>query len=205
VVESSDREPANNEQATWPPVEALADVRWVDHPHPALLDEATLIAQCRMAQMRRGGPGGQHRNKVSTAIGLVHEPTGLTAEASESRDQSRNRRQAIMRLRLRLAVRVRTTLHSNAQTEAADSGLEARYRQLGNDRRLKVSTENEAFPAILTLVLDDLHRSGGQPSLIGPLWNASTTAAVSIVAAWPAALQEVNRWRDHHGRGALRR
>jgi hypothetical protein len=194
----------DGESAAWPSFDALADVHQVDPPHPAILPEETLTTQCRMSQLRRSGPGGQHRNKVSTAIQWLHEPTGITAEASESRDQNRNRREALLRLRIRLAIRLRSAMVAGEPSQTADSRSNE-LRELGNARRLKVSANNEDYSAILALVLDDLHRAGGQPSLVGPLWNASTTAVVSLVAVWPAALQEVNRWREHHGRGPLRR
>lgn len=186
--------------AVWPASETLPDVRAVAPPHPAVLPLEQLLTQCRMSQLRRSGPGGQHRNKVSTAVHWIHEPTGISAEANESRDQSRNRRQALARLRLRLAIRLRT---AGSQTQTAE--IEMTCRQRWSGRGLKIATTNDDFQAVLALVLDDLYRSGGQPSLVGPLWQSSTTAVVSFVASEPAALQEVNRWREHHGRRPLHR
>jgi len=197
-------EPPENDAAVWPDGDSLADVRRVVGTHPAILPTDELLTQCRMTQMRRGGPGGQHRNKVSTAIGWMHEPTGISAEASESRDQNRNRLEALKRLRLRLAIRLRGEVSAVGGSDGGDGRGEA-IRRLGVERRLKVSAHSDDYPAVLAMVLDDLHRAGGQPSLVGRLWQASTTAVVSLVADCPAALQEVNRWRAHHGRGPLRR
>ena len=47
---------------------------------------------------RSGGPGGQHVNKVSTAVTLRHRPSGLAVTAQDSRSQSMNRELARGRL-----------------------------------------------------------------------------------------------------------
>jgi protein subunit release factor B len=47
---------------------------------------------------RSSGPGGQHVNKVSTAVTVRHLPTGLSVTAQDSRSQSMNRHLAWSRL-----------------------------------------------------------------------------------------------------------
>ena len=81
----------------------------VPGPHPACLDDDALARQCRVTFGRGSGPGGQHRNKVETAAFMTHEPTGITATATERRSQSQNRHTARGRLRIKLAITVRTT------------------------------------------------------------------------------------------------
>ncbi len=47
---------------------------------------------------RSGGPGGQHVNKVSTAVTLRHLPSGLSVTVQDSRSQATNRKLARERL-----------------------------------------------------------------------------------------------------------
>ena len=51
---------------------------------------------------RSSGPGGQHVNKVSTAVTLVHRPSGISVTVQETRSQYRNRQLAMNRLITRI-------------------------------------------------------------------------------------------------------
>lgn len=75
--------------------------------HPACQDDQALLAQCALHKSRTTGPGGQHRNKVETAVNLHHLPSGVLAQASERRSVTDNKRVALRRLRLQLAMDVR--------------------------------------------------------------------------------------------------
>src|SRR5262245_42828913 len=78
-----------------------------EQPHPAALEVEQLLAECVSRRQRRSGPGGQHRNKVETAVVFTHQPTGIVGQASERRSQEANRTEAIRRLRINLALEVR--------------------------------------------------------------------------------------------------
>lgn len=70
-------------------------------------DRRTLERNVRITFYRASGPGGQHRNKVETAVRIYHPSSGITVRASDHRSQSRNRELAFERLIDRLNLRNR--------------------------------------------------------------------------------------------------
>ena len=48
--------------------------------------------------IRSSGPGGQHVNKVSSAIRAIHEPTGIQVVVMDTRSQHQNKKLATQRL-----------------------------------------------------------------------------------------------------------
>lgn len=129
-------------------------------PHPATLEDSELLTACEIRFTRRGGPGGQHRNKVETAVILRHRPTGLSAEAHELRSQSENRRVALSRLRFELAVH---------------------FRSGSSDRSIDVSTDNSTYSSTdsstkgSTVDLVDGSTVGQPkpvPRAVSPLWKS---------------------------------
>jgi hypothetical protein len=120
----------------------------VEAPHPATVDEDALLKDCDFTTGRVGGPGGQHRNRVDTAVWIKHVPTGVEAHATERRSQAQNRHMAIFRLRLKLACKVRTVTSRDGHKP---SELWCRRRQ---GEKLPVNPEHDDFPALLSEALD---------------------------------------------------
>ena len=53
---------------------------------------------CVFQATRGSGPGGQHRNKVATAIRCKHTDSGAVGYASDDKSQHRNKRKAFLRM-----------------------------------------------------------------------------------------------------------
>src|SRR5579872_7151490 len=87
------------------------------------LTDAQLLAQCDVDTYRASGPGGQKRNKTSSAVRLRHAPSGLIVIAEESRSQHENRARAVRRLRQALYLKTRDDL---SPAELAPARLAAR-------------------------------------------------------------------------------
>lgn len=69
----------------------------VDIPHTTFAEADVDIVACRT-----GGPGGQHRNKASTAVRATHRPSGIVVVVDAERQFSLNRRVALQLLRQRI-------------------------------------------------------------------------------------------------------
>ena len=92
-------------------------------------------ADIRMEVFRASGAGGQHVNKTSSAVRLIHEPTGIVAECQTERSQVQNREYAMRLLKSRIY-----EMEKKKQDEELAS---ERKSQVGaGDRSEKIRTYN---------------------------------------------------------------
>ena len=92
-------------------------------------------ADIKMEVFRSSGAGGQHINKTSSAVRLIHEPTGIVVECQTERSQFQNRDNAMKMLR--------TKLYEMKKKEQDSKISNARKSQVGSgDRSEKVRTYN---------------------------------------------------------------
>ncbi|MEN6457474.1 MAG: peptide chain release factor-like protein [Thermoguttaceae bacterium] len=165
--------------------------------HPAEIPPAELLAQCDIRFVRRSGPGGQHRNKVATAVVLRHRPTGVSAEASERRSQAENREVALGRLRINLALELRGSRNG----DAAPSAL-WRSRCMGG--QLRVAVAHEDFPALLAEALDVLAAKRFDQRAASEVLGCTSTQLVRLLQKEPRAMARLNVERERRGLPRLR-
>src|SRR5580704_9147515 len=109
------------------------------------LSDAQLLAQCEVDTYRASGPGGQKRNKTSSAVRLRHPPSGLLVIAEESRSQHENKARALRRLRQALYLKLREPL-SAAELTAERLAARADYGPARDvEGRLHLGTRDARF------------------------------------------------------------
>jgi protein subunit release factor B len=167
------------------------------HDHPSCVPIDRLLEDCEIRRSRASGPGGQHRNKVETAIHIHHRPTGISALATERRSQDENRRVAIQRLRIRLAVEHRTV--KSETVEPSDLWV-SRCRS----GRIQCNERHEDFPSILAEALNAVDAKRLDVRKAAAALGCSSSQLIRFLAKTPEAFEQLNNARLSCGLHKLR-
>ncbi len=165
-----------------------------ERDHPADLSPEQLLRECEVERTRRSGPGGQHRNKVETAVVLTHVPTNMRAEASERRSQQENLQVALSRLRVTLALAVRRPVP--APPEGIPSSL---WQSRCPRGRIAVNPQHADFPSLLAEALDVLAAADFDVAPAADVLRCTPSQLIKFLKLDPRALAEVNHIRQARG------
>lgn len=164
-------------------------------PRPWELPDDRLLAQCRFEAFVASGPGGQKRHKTNAAVRYVHLPTGIHAEATDSRSQRENRIHALRGLRLKLAVQLRREIDPVAYQPPA---WFAQYPGL------HMSPKNPLYPAAVAEVLDVLKTAHWEVGRAAVLLGLTTSALARFLSEDGTLWTTANRARAELGMKPLR-
>lgn len=170
-------------------------------PAAAYLDlcDEELLSQCEVDAYRASGPGGQKRNKTSSAIRLRHRPTGLAVTAEEDRSQHVNKARAIRRLRRAIALHIRGEI---VLCDYRPGPLVAEMARDGG--RISVSRRDPRYYRIIHEVLDVFSACGMSLGEAAIHTGVKTGRLVKLFQTDPKLWERVNQMRGSAGLKPLR-
>jgi hypothetical protein len=162
------------------------------------LTDDQLLAQCEVDTYRASGPGGQKRNKTSSAVRLRHVPSGLIVIAEESRSQHENKAKAQKRLRRALFLELRESICDDLlQHPDYASARDA-------DGRLSLRVKDPRFWPAAGVVLDVLVAVEARVADAAKLLGVSTANLIDFLQTDPKLWQAANQLRSRFGQKPLR-
>ena len=168
------------------------------------LTDPQLLAQCAVDTYRASGPGGQKRNKTSSAVRIRHPPSGLLVIAEESRSQHENRERALKRLRQALFLKIRDPLGAIQLTPEALAACPDYQVARDAQGRLDLGKRDPRFWPAVGVVLDVLHALEGRVSDAAAALGITTGNLLAFLQTSPKVWEQANHMRAHFGHKPLR-
>jgi hypothetical protein len=165
------------------------------------LSDPQLLAQCAVDTYRASGPGGQKRNKTSSAVRLRHLPTSLIVIAEESRSQHENRARALKRLRQALYLKLRESIAGDGMPEPwRDTVRSAFDRQ----DRLNLGIKDSRFWPVAGIVLDVLLAQEARVAPTASALGITTGNLIEFLQTSPKLWEQANILRGQFGHKPLK-
>jgi len=171
--------------------------------HWRRLSEAELLRESEVDTYRASGPGGQKRNKTSSAVRLRHLPSGLIVIAEESRSQHENKAKALRRLKRATFLDLRDIIPADLLKPELVADMPAIAVAI-EDGSLHLRAKEERFWPAAGAVLDLLAAVSARVSDAAALLGISTGNLVSFLETDPKLWQQANNLRASHGQKPLR-
>ena len=166
------------------------------------LNDAQLLAQCEVDTYRASGPGGQKRNKTSSAVRIRHLPSALIVIAEESRSQHDNRVKAIKRLRQAFYLKLRESISTEGLSSVSQHAELASVRSLSG--KLEVGRRDERFWPVVGLILDVLEATEARVSETAAALGISTGHLIDFLETEAKVWEQANQLRQSFGHKPLK-
>jgi hypothetical protein len=168
------------------------------------LTDRQLLDQCQVDTYRASGPGGQKRNKTSSAVRLRHVPSGLIVIAEESRSQHENRAKALRRLRQAFHLQIREELPAEALSRELWRHYPPYNGVLNAEGRLAVGRKDPRFWPTAGIVLDLLQATKARLAETAGILGISTGNLVHFLQTNPKLWEQAGHLRARFGQKPLR-
>jgi hypothetical protein len=168
------------------------------------LTDAQLLSQCEVDTYRASGPGGQKRNKTSSAVRIRHPPSGLIVIAEESRSQHENRARAQRRLRQALYLKIRDELDAEALIPTVVQVLPDYALARDAEGRLHLGRKDPRYWPAVGVVLDVLLAVGARVGEAAELLGVSTGNLIDFLQSDDKVWEQANHLRSQFGHKPLR-
>lgn len=162
------------------------------------LTDPQLLAQCEVDTYRASGPGGQKRNKTSSAVRLRHPPSGLLVIAEESRSQHDNKAKALKRMRQALYLKLREPVPAEVEQQPLVAAAKNRAG------RLDVGRKDPNFWPAVGIVLDVVEHCQARVSDAAKALGVTTGNLIDFLQTDDKVWEQVNNMRARFGQKTLK-